>query len=109
MRKGRIICLILLEAVLLFMLFCPVLVNDRRHVHAFVEWRKNRTPETEARWERENSRLHRDMMIDYLTLLGAVLLNTAGIVVLIKRGKTGHNHTPDGIRQPADGSPKPSV
>lgn len=32
---------------------------------------------------------------------------SSGLIVLFRRRNA--NHTPDGIRQPADGSPKPSV
>ena len=53
--------------------------------------------------------LHGTTYTDDLTLLGALMLNTGGLIVLIRKGKTKHNHTSDGIRQPADGSSKPST
>jgi hypothetical protein len=101
MRTAKIACLIVVEIALALMLFSPVLVNRRSHVQAFVAWRNNPTLETEARWKEENSRLHRDMMIVDLALLGALIANTVGLVMVIRRRKTRHNQTLDATSEPA--------
>lgn len=45
----------------------------------------------------------------WLILGSSVALGALGWIKYLKSRKTTHNHTPDGICQPADGSPKPSV
>jgi uncharacterized membrane protein (UPF0182 family) len=102
MKTGKFICLILVEVILMFLLFCPVFVNKRSHVQAFSAWWRNPTSETEAKWEYEKRKLNHEMMVVDLSLLAALALNTAWIVIILKNKRRSPIGSPgtDPIGQP---------
>ena len=104
MKVAKITCLILVDIALALMLFCPVFVNRHSHVHAFVAWRTNPTPETEARWNAENKRLHRDMALEDLALCGGLVVCTTGLFVVIRRRNTMRDKTSVSTSSPALGA-----
>ena len=99
MKTVKLICLALIEIVLVVLLVSPVCIQRGSHARAFVAWKTNPSAETECRWNAESTRLHRDMAVMDLAILGAIILNTAGLVMVIRRGKPEHNKSSEATSQ----------
>ena len=63
----------------------PLLINRKSAAHALVEWHKNPTPENEAAWLQEKSAMRHEQQIARIISLGLLMLNSVGIVMLIRR------------------------
>lgn len=88
-KKIFIIGLLFLEIVLLIMVLSPSHIHRRSAVRAFSEWQSNPSPQTEAIWKRESSRLRRGNAIIDGVIIGLLCLNTIGIVMACKNKLSG--------------------
>lgn len=91
-RSTLILLLILTEAILAVFVFAPAtVINNKSHAQAFVAWRENPTPETEARWVEMNRKLSHETMVMDTIFIVALVLNTAAIVIVFKKRNKKHN------------------
>ena len=86
-RKMRILflLLILLECFLFMFFIAPGSFHPRNHVRAFVNWRKNPTPETEQIWQQENRKFQIQRKIAHNTLITLIFVNGCAIIWIGKR------------------------
>jgi hypothetical protein len=83
--KTLLIILVLFEVFLLVLAFSPIFVDRQNAAQAFVEWHNNLTPQNEAAWLREKTTMNRERLLARVCVIGALTLNTVGLVLLGQR------------------------
>ena len=88
MRVAKIIVLVLVELFLLLVVFCPTTIRHKpSRDRAFWAFSRDPSPQNKERFDYENRIYRREELAGNLALLGCLILNSAGIVVVIKRWK----------------------
>lgn len=66
--------------------------HPQSQLRAFMAWKKNPTPETQAQWREENRKILRREAVEQFVLLCALGMTTAGIVKTVGtlKNRSGH-------------------
>ena len=88
-KSLLLVALVALDLLLAAAPFASNGISRRSSTRAWQDWKRNPSPQTEAIWKAESQRLRWDNSLVDLVFLLLFIVNTAGIVKLMKKDWPG--------------------